>query len=414
MGLFKKLFTADPDALQKKADALFEAGEFGSAKLAYEKAADAADDEDRAAIEDRVRECADGIASGRIEHARRYIADGELELAAYELEGAREVAVTNTIRETAQQLLDGLEADDAREQAVTLEMTDEERIALIAGQWQEAQADEYEAYGQPLFDALIAMQTERLEDAITGLEQILQTAESPRYLWLELGRVRLLAEDHDGAKEALHRFLDALGEEEGGETRLAARLALARLAEDSGELEVATAHFEHGVTAMPDDYRPYLALGAFLRRSGHPTEAIEVLKNSLELSKNAGPDWRLFEETGLAYQATGENDKGRKFLEQVVEFFTQRQETDFPPATALALSRRSTRATATSSGPPTCIERSAKEAIATTTDATTTKPAGCSRCWGCTTRPHRMLTRAQALSEGDEELETKIAAILQD
>ena len=45
MGLLKKLFSSDPEALEKKAQALFEAGDFGSAKLAYEKARDANDDD---------------------------------------------------------------------------------------------------------------------------------------------------------------------------------------------------------------------------------------------------------------------------------------------------------------------------------------------------------------------------------
>ena len=39
MSLFKKLFSADPEALRRKADGLFEAGDFGPAKLVYEKAA---------------------------------------------------------------------------------------------------------------------------------------------------------------------------------------------------------------------------------------------------------------------------------------------------------------------------------------------------------------------------------------
>ena len=72
MGLLKKLFASDPESMRKKADALFDAGDFGPAKLAYEKAAEAADEADRPALEDRVRACKDGIARQRIDEARAY------------------------------------------------------------------------------------------------------------------------------------------------------------------------------------------------------------------------------------------------------------------------------------------------------------------------------------------------------
>ena len=49
MGLFKKLFAADHEGLEKKADALYAAGDFGPAKLIYERALGAAPDEARTA-----------------------------------------------------------------------------------------------------------------------------------------------------------------------------------------------------------------------------------------------------------------------------------------------------------------------------------------------------------------------------
>ena len=124
----------------------------------------------------KIRECTDAIARRRIDEAQSYLAEGAIELAAHELEGALEVAATDALREEAQRLLDGLEAEDAREQAVSHEMTDEERIALIAGQWQDEQADEYEGYGQRLFDALVAMQSERFEEAREAVAQVRKIA----------------------------------------------------------------------------------------------------------------------------------------------------------------------------------------------------------------------------------------------
>jgi len=411
MGLFKKLFTADPAALEKKADALFAAGDFGPAKLAYEKAVDAHADPANPPLVDKIRQCTDAIAQQRIDEAKSYLAGGAIELAAYELEGALEVATADAIREEAQRLLDGLEAEDAREQAVEHEMTDEERIALIAGQWQDEQADEYEGHGQPLFDALVAMQSERFDEAREGLEAIADGAEGARYLWLELGRARLLTEDLAGGKEALERFLGALDAEEGGETKLAAHLALARLADDGGDFEEAMSHFEGAVHAMPEDYRPYLAMGAFLRDKGHGDEALDVLRTSLELSKTASVDWRLLEELGLAHEAAGKTEEAKSFLEQVIDFFTQHQVSDFPISTATTLAKLHE-----SDGK---LDRAADmyRALSQGGDrenhALYHYEAGrLLRELGLDEEAHRMLTRADALAT-DEELRGKIAALMQ-
>ncbi len=412
MGLFKKLFTADPVALEEKADALFAAGDFGPAKLAYEKALDAHESEDNAPLMEKISQCTDAIAEERIAAAKNYLADGAIELATDELEGALEVAANDVIRDEAQRLLDTLEAEDAREQAVSHEMTDEERLALIAGQWQDDQADEYEGYGQPLFDALVAMQSEDFHQARESLEAIVKRAAEPRYLWLELGRARLLTEDVVGGKEALERFLDALGTEGGGETRLGAHIALARLAEEAGDLDEAMSHFEGAVEALPEDYRPYLAMGAFLRDKGHEDEALEVLRTALELSKSASADWRLLEELGRACDASGKTEEATSFLEQVIAFFTQREVRDFPVPTATTLAKlyeadgRLDRAAD--------MYRALSQGSDRENHARYHYEAGrLLRELGLQDEAHRMLTRADALAAQDEELRNKIAALMQ-
>ena len=64
-----------------------------------------------------------------------------------------------------------------------------------------------------------------------------------------------------------------------------------------------------------------------------------MLATSLELSKSNATDWRLLEELGLASEEAGKVGDALKFLEQVIEFFTQRQFLDFPPATATTLAK---------------------------------------------------------------------------
>ena len=339
MSFFKKLFSSDPEALEKKADALYAAREFGPAKLAYDKALAASAEGAEEALAEKIRLCTNQIARQRIEEAKAYLDQGSIELAEQELQGALEVASDDALLHQAQALLDGLEGEEAQAQAASPEMTDEERMALLMGQWQDAQAEEYEGYGDPLIEALLAMQREELSEARAQLEALLAEAPEPRYLWLEVGRARLLSDDILGGKDALRRFLAALPQDEGGETRLAANLSLARLADEADAFEEAMGYFEGAVHALPEDYRPYLAMGAFLRAKGHAEEALEVLGTSLELSVTSGTDWRLLEELGLASELAGKTDDARSFLQQVVEFFSGHQITDFPPTTATTLAK---------------------------------------------------------------------------
>ncbi|UCH29643.1 MAG: tetratricopeptide repeat protein [Myxococcales bacterium] len=413
MSLFKKLFTADPEGLQNKADALFAAGDFGPAKLAYEKAIAASPEDARQALEERVRACTNGIARQRIDEARAYLAEGAIELARQELEGALEVADDEALLGEARASLDGLEAKDAQEQATSQEMTDEEQIALLMGQWEEAQAEEYETYGDSFLDALLALHKERFDEARAQLESLLSAAPSPQYLWLELGRARLLTDDAEGGKEALVAFLESLDEGEANEAKVAVNLTLARLADDDGRFEEAMQRFEAAVHAVPDDYRPYLAMGAFLRDKGHAEEALEVLKNALQLSKSTAVDWRLLEELGLAHDQAGKAREAQSFLEQVIEFFTSRQVSDFPPSTATTLAKlyeaegRIDRAAD--------MFRALSQGSDRANHAVYHYEAGrLLSALDLGDEARRMLTRAEALlSDQDADLQKKIAALLQ-
>lgn len=413
MGLFKKLFASDPDSLRKKADALFERGDYGPAKLAYEKALEVAPAGERQALEQRVRECMDGIARQRIAEARAYVEQGSIELASQELAGALEVASDPAVLEEAQRLADGLEAEDAQAQATTEELSDEERIALMMGQWEETQAEEYEAYGDALVEALLDLHHERYEEACRRLEALLDGADHPRFLWLEVGRARLVNEDLEGGQAALEAFLGALDEGEATEAKVSTNLLLARLADDGGRFEEAMQRFEAAVEAVPNDYRPYLAMGAFLRHKGHGEEALAVLQTSLELSQANATDWRLLEELGLVHEMTGKPKEALKFLEQVIEFFTSRQVVDFPPDTATTLAKlyeedgRPDRAAD--------LYRALSQGGDRERHALYHFEAGrLLQGLGLDEESRRMLTRAEALlGEEDDELRAKVAALLQ-
>jgi tetratricopeptide (TPR) repeat protein len=212
----------------------------------------------------------------------------------------------------------------------------------------------------------------------------------------------------------LQRFLDAIDEDGPSETRLAIHLTLARLADEDGQFEEAMAHLDVAVQAMPRDYRPYLAMGTFLRDKGHGDEALEVLRTALELSRNAGTDWRLLEELGLTSEQVGKADDARWFLEQVIEYFTQHRITDFPPPTARTLAKLYE-----SQGR---LERAADMYRALCQGSDRERHAAYHyeagrllRELGLKDEAHRILTRAQALTpQDDETLHAQIAALLRD
>ncbi len=339
MGLLGKLFGGrSPQERVDRATALMEAGDFGSAKLELDKALDRADGALRDTISDRIAECCDAMALERLEEAKRLLAQGDTELARQELDGALEVARGAAAQAAVQAVIDGLEAEDAVERAAdSSEVSDEERWVLISGSWERPQAEEYEAYGEAFERALLALHDGRPEEARPLLESVLEEAEAPRYLWLEVGRARLLTDDREGGREALIEFVESLAEDEVGQPLLAAYIELARIAHEDEEFEEAMAFYERAVEEFDEDHRPYLAMGIFLRDTGHVDEAIGVLEAGASLMDEMRPDWMLMQELGHAYALAGRDKEAIAQLEAVISFMTARQILDFPPRSARKL-----------------------------------------------------------------------------
>lgn len=331
------------EELRARGDALFERQEYGNAKLAYERALDrlGRDSDRREALEARVVACCDGIAEQRIAEGDRQREAGHLDLAQAEYEGAVEVARDTGLLDRARSRLDDLERSDAVTQAAAPPeaLSDEERLAVVAGSWEGDQADEYEALGEALDRGLLAMMDERPEEARAILEELLEKSEAPRYLWLEVARARLLCDDTEGGAEALRRFLGEFGPHEGGEARLAAHQELAHLADERGDFEAAVAEYEAAIEALGEDPRPYLWLGRFLRHKGHAEEAVEVIESAIAVMDSARPDWRVLQELGLAQAEAGRDDAAIETLEEVLRVLASRRHLDFPPDTAVALAR---------------------------------------------------------------------------
>jgi tetratricopeptide (TPR) repeat protein len=342
-GIFRK---KDAKELLAEAEALFAGAEFGDAKLAFDRAEDRALKEGQrelaASAAARAADSCDKIAERRIGEARELARSGHLELAQEELKHALDTARSDVVRERVVEAQRALEKRDAQEQAQpTAELSDEERVALISSSWEALQAKELESHGEPLLQGLLALVDGRAAEAVAQLESLIAKAKEPSYLWLELGKARLVHGDVPGATEALRTFLRRIGPEEGGAARVMAHRELARMAHEAGDQEAAIAEFEASAAALEDDPRPYLDLGNYLRLIGRPREAIEVLDmcGNMFVAEGVAVEWPVTMELGLACADAGEAERAERALESVITQLGSGGNTDFPPVAVTALAK---------------------------------------------------------------------------
>jgi len=343
MSLLGKLFGRKSAAEEKvRADGLFERGEHGDAKLAYERAIDAATAEDAALAETcraRVIECCDAIARKRIGEAERLAKQGAEELALNELEHAQQTARSADLLADIEKRMEAVVRKEAREQALSeqRELGDDERFELIAGNFEAEQYAEYAEAGDGVRSALIALSSGDGATALPLLEDAVKKAEAPRYLWLEVGRARLVCGDIPGGRGALEAFLSKLEPEEGGDARLSAHIELAGIIHEAGDVEGAIAQYQQALEALPDDPRPYLALARFLRRVDLPEEALEILTSALDALDSDKPVLAIVIEQGLAHAQLGADAAAIEKLEKAVSMLTAMQHRDLPPELATKL-----------------------------------------------------------------------------
>jgi tetratricopeptide (TPR) repeat protein len=341
MSLLGKLFgKRSPDEERAHADELFASGDFGQAKLGYERVQTLTRDQPdlQTALGAKIDGCRDELAKRRLAEAERLIADGNLEFAREELQSAIETAASRELIALAEQRSEGLEEKQwVQEHPVPVEIAAEDRFEVIAGGFEDDQYAEYTAHGEPMKRALLLLHDGKMAEAKVELENLIGSADAPRYLWFELGRARLATGETGPGADALNKFLDSLHAEEGGDARLLAHMELAQLVHAKGDFDGAVAHYERALEALPDDPRPYLAMAGFFRREELYDEAIEVLEAALQARDAHDPDFRLWHELGLAYADAGKDDAAIAQLERVVEFLTRRNQRDLPPEGTLRL-----------------------------------------------------------------------------
>lgn len=415
MSFFGRLFgSVKADDEKKRADQLFAEKRYYDAKTAYEAAAAARDATDaiKKACAEKIDACSDGLAEARIAEAEKHLAHGDLALARTELANAMEVAATETVRRAAEKRLERAEQRDARTQATEdVGPSDDERIVLLAAQWEEEQQEEYDGYGEEFRAALVAMEKGENQHAREVLEGLAKehADDEPVYLYLEIARARHRCEDDEGTAKALRTFLKRVPDDDRSEARVNAYVVLSQLADKAGDEEKAIKQMNKAIEAMPDDPRPYLNLGMYLRSKGHAAEAVELLDLAIDHMDEDRPSWLAYQELGLAHRDAGNGEKAIDLLEKVLRHFVQRGVTDFPATAALPLAEmyEKNKGYARAADLYTSLARGSDKAghLAYHRSA-----ARVLTKLGLIDEARRMLTRAGALVDGDEALEREIEA----
>lgn len=342
--MFRDLFRKRPlSELMAEADALFEQARYGEAKLSYDRIADRARKESvelSQKADTRAEECCDRLALARSEEALRLHRDGQHELAREELKHALETARGDAAKSLVHERLLSLEEPErAEDEQVALPLGDEELLMLVSGAWEPLQAAELERHGEPLQEALIALERGNAEQALPLLESLLAKDPNASYLWLELARAQLQLQAIAPAERSLRTFLERIAPDEGGSARLLAHRELARLAHERGARDEAIAELEAASEALSDDPRPLLDLGNYLRLIERPSEAIEVLELCVGLFPEGKVEWPVTMELGLACAAAGESARAVSVLEGMLQELLAKGHLDLPPPAALALAK---------------------------------------------------------------------------
>lgn len=348
MSFLKKLLGGTFDDHFERGVSLFDAGEFGEAKLSLERAlskAKGAASGPVARARDLVRTCKIALARGKISDADATASSGDLESAVALLKDAREICAEPEILEAIQDRLKGYEAEDSRRLVEDAEeISEEELMTIIAGTWTDAQADEYAALPETFTTALIAAHDGDLDRAVEILEDIAGSPDlsgSPRYLLFELGKVLLMSQRPDRALERLDAFMALVDDDDDArevrvtacDLRAGALVALERFDDAAEALRRAT-------DIAPEDHTVFLKLGVFLRSRERYDASVGALEKARELMGQMHPDFTVIRELGFTYLAMDRKKDAMDCFKSVLEHLASRGEhSQFDPDTAVALAR---------------------------------------------------------------------------
>ncbi|MCU0663486.1 MAG: hypothetical protein MUC50_14310 [Myxococcota bacterium] len=349
MSFFARLFGGTFESNRDEADAHFASARWGEARLAYGKALDKAKDappQEVGRIRERVAACKLALAKVRLGDVDGYLSAGELDEALAVLDDALEICDAPPIKSTVEERRKAIAvAHQERLMGTAEEMSEDDVLAVIAGTWTEAQAQEMVEAPEDVRQALLLAHDGHHAEAAALLDAAVREVsreETPCYLCLELAKLQLAVDKLPAAVESLRVFLERCKDEAPDDRKLRAtsHLILARILNKLDQKNDVREHWQAAMRLLPGSHEVLLSVGVMQRERGELDASLASLEKARELMGQLKPDVAVIREMGMTYLAKGARREAKETFMSVVEHFASKGEHEaIDPASALALAK---------------------------------------------------------------------------
>ena len=331
MSLLKLFSGPTPEKLEEKGDALFAAGQWGQAKLAYEGSLDKRQKQSEQDIDaqhrlaEKIRKASDALAGEHRQTAQNLIEGGYDEEARALLTLAMEVAADPQYKAELDAQLQALVSPRNHpnnrgpmvsaiglgdSDPLTVESSEDDYFLALCGTLPQEVRDAYLAYGEDFKNGYIALNRGDFQTAAENLSRAMEQNPQPEsYVPLELASAKLNLDRSAEARELLEKFL-----EHHPDALPAYRLLCEIHWEEEGFARV-----DALLASLPDELAESVAAvllkGETLMRAGRHTDARDFYRQFLKVY-----DWNdtVARELAKAHEAVDELAEARAVYREIM------------------------------------------------------------------------------------------------
>jgi tetratricopeptide (TPR) repeat protein len=331
MSLLKLFSGPSPKKLEEKGDALFAAGHWGQAKLAYEGALDKRqkrsdqDIDDRHRLSEKIREAAEALAREHRQTAQNLIEGGYDDEARALLTLAMEVTADPQFKAELDAQLRALTSPrnhpDYRDPMVSTvrpedsdplidEASEDDYFLALCGTLPQEARDAYLAYGEDFKSGYIALNRGDFQAAAESLSRAMaQNPQPESYIPLELASAKLNLDRPAEARELLESFL------EHHPHALPAHQLLCDIYWEEKNFDRVDALLASLPEELAESVAAVLLKGETLMRAGRHAEARKFYRQFLEVY---GWNDDVARELSKAHEALGESAEARTLCREII------------------------------------------------------------------------------------------------
>jgi tetratricopeptide (TPR) repeat protein len=331
MSLLKLFSGPSPEKLEEKGDALFAAGHWGQAKLAYEGALDkrqkrsGQDIDARHRLAEKIRETVNALAREHRQTAQNLIEGGHYDEARALLTLAMEVTADRQLKAELDAQLHALTSPrnhpNDREPMVSTvrsedsdplfdEASEDDYFQALCGTLPQEVRDAYLAYGEDFKSGYIALNRGDFQAAAESLSRAMaQNPQPESYIPLELASAKLNLDRPAEARELLESFL------EHHPHALPAYQLLCEIYWDEEDFDRVDALLASLSEELAESVAAVLLKGETLMRAGRHADARNFFRQFLK-----GYDWNdtVARELAKAHEALNESAEARAIYREII------------------------------------------------------------------------------------------------